>query len=128
MKVALSAAFAAIAFGTVAFAETAPAPAAPAAIPPSRCGAIPPEPTLPDGAAARNAREMQTGDAAYQAWARQAQEALTCRRAEADELLPAARQHEARVSEYNAGVQRLNSVGQAWTAEAAEYNARNSRR
>lgn len=125
MKVAFCAALAALTFGAAAFAQT---PAAQPAIPPSRCAGLPPEPTLPDGATARNSRDMQQGDAAYRAWGQQMQEVLQCRRTEADELLAAARQHEARVSEYNAGVQRLNAVGAAWTAEAAEYNARNSRR
>ncbi len=110
---------------SAAAAQTAPAaPAAPAPVPPSRCAAFPAEPELPDGATARNARAMQEGDATYQAWGQAMQTALECRRVEAEELLIAARQHEARVREYNEAVSRLNSVSAAWQAEAAEYNAR----
>lgn len=130
MKV-LAAALAALAFAAVASAQTPPAetPAAPLPpVPASRCPAFPPPPALPDGATARNSREMQAGDQAYQAWGVTTQEILDCRRVEAEELLIHARTHEQRVQEYNAAVSQLNSVGQAWQAEAAEYNARTTRR
>lgn len=129
MKKLLTAAIAALAFAGVAAAQTPPAPAAPAPqIPASRCPVFPAPPELPDGAAARNSREMQAGDAAYQEWARATQTVLECRRVEADELRIQAMTHEARVTEYNEAASRLNSVGQAWVAEAAEYNARRSQR
>lgn len=129
MKIAFAAALAALTLTTAgaAFAQapTAPAATAPApAVPASRCPGFPAEPTLPDGATARNSRTMQEGDAAYQTWGQAMQTVLECRRAEAEELRIQALTHEARVTEYNAGASRLNAVGQAWIAEAAEYNAR----
>ncbi len=132
MKIAFAAALAALTLTTAgaAFAQaptTAPAAAAPA-VPASRCAAFPAEPTLPDGATARNSRTMQEGDAAYQAWGLAMQTVLECRRVEAEELRIQALTHEARVNEYNAAASRLNAVGQAWVAEAAEYNARTQRR
>lgn len=128
MKKLLTAVVAALACATVASAQTPP-PAAPAVqIPASRCPAFPASPTLPDGAAARNSREMQAGDALYQEWARATQAVLECRRVEADELRIQAMTHEARVTEYNEAASRLNSVGQAWVAEATEYNARRNQR
>lgn len=132
MKIAFAAALAALTLTTAgaAFAQaptTAPAAAAPT-VPASRCAAFPAEPTLPDGATARNSRTMQEGDATYQAWGLAMQTVLECRRVEAEELRVQALTHEARVSEYNAAASRLNAVGQAWVAEAAEYNARTNRR
>lgn len=130
MKVVFAAALAAFAFSAAAFAQTPPPPpvnsaaASQTPVPPSRCPAFPAPPTLPDGATARNSRVMQEGDAAYQAYGIATQQVLECRRAEAEELLIYARQHEARVQEYNAAVSQLNAVGVAWQAEAAEYNAR----
>lgn len=126
MKV-FAAALAALMLVSTASAQTTPAtpPSAPQPpIPASRCPDFPPNPTLPDGATARNSREMQAGETAYQAWGQQMQSVLDCRRAEAEELLIQARTHEARVREFNDAVSRLNSVGQAWQAEAAEYNGR----
>ncbi len=124
---------AALALATVAMAQTpsADAGAPAAAVPGSRCPSFPPEPTLPDGATARNAAAMQAGDAAYQEWGRTVQSILECRRVEATELQAQAQavtaQAQTRVTEYNEAVQRLTAVGQAWQAEAAEYNARGGR-
>jgi hypothetical protein len=106
---------------------------APAAqLPASRCPAFPPEPTLPDGATARNRAEMNRGNEAYQAWGQQMQAVLACRRTEAEELRVAAQaalaHAEARVGEFNSAVARLTAVGTAWQAEAAEFNARGGRR
>jgi hypothetical protein len=95
-----------------------------APVPGSRCPSSPAAPTLPDGATARNSREIREADAAYQAWGIAAKAALDCRAAEVAELLPAARQHQARVAEYNAQAQGVMAVSNAWTAEVAEYNAR----
>lgn len=127
MKV-LAVAFAALVSATAASAQTT-APAAPTPpIPPSRCPGFPSPPTLPDGATARNSREMMAADAAFQEWARAVQTVLECRRVEADELRIQALTHEARVTEYNEAATRLNSLSQAWSEEAAEYNARRSQR
>lgn len=127
MKIAFAAALAALTLTTAgaAFAQapTTPPVAAPT-IPGSRCPGFPPEPTLPDGATARNSRTMQEGDATYQTWGQAMQTVLECRRVEAEELRVAALTHETRVQEYNAAASRLNAIGQAWIAEAAEYNAR----
>jgi len=128
MKIAFAAALAALTLtaGAAAAQTATPAPATAAApaVQPSRCAAFPAEPTLPDGATARNSRAMQEGDNAYQTWGRAMEAVLECRRGEAEELRVAAMTHEARVQEYNAAASRLNAVGQAWIAEAAEYNAR----
>jgi hypothetical protein len=112
---------------------TAPAqtPATPPP-PPSRCPDFPAEPTLPDGATARNMSEMNRGNEAYQAWGTQMQRVLECRRTEAQELratAQAAMAHaEARVQEFNNAVERLTTVGAAWQAEANEFNNRRGRR
>ncbi|MGE3143834.1 MAG: hypothetical protein AB7L65_10985 [Hyphomonadaceae bacterium] len=137
MKVLVGAAIAAFLMSSPVMAQTpaagdanATTPAAPAAapvIPPSRCPPLPAEPTLPEGASA-NAQRMQSGDRAYQSWGHTMQSVLECRRVEAEELLVYARQHEARVSEYNAAVSHLNSVGANWQAQVTAYNERNGRR
>lgn len=144
MKASLGAWVAALALGASALTLDAAAqatgeqpaatsqPSAPAqSAPPSRCPGFPADPSLPDGATARNARVMQDGDRVYQEWGRSMQSVLECRRTEAQEAQAAAVLANAtaqqRVTEYNAAVERLNVVGQAWQAEAAEYNGRNRR-
>ena len=130
MKVVIGAIGAALVLATAALAQTPETGAAPP--PASRCPALPAEPTLPDGATARNATVMQDGDRAYREWGTATQTILECRRVEAQELQTQAQaltaQAQARVTEYNDAVQRLNAVGQAWQAEAAEYNNRGQRR
>jgi hypothetical protein len=109
-----------------------PAPATTAAPPPSRCPDFPPDPNLPDGATTRSRQEMNRGNDAYQAWGQQMQSVLECRRTEAQELRAAAQaavaHAETRVNEFNSAVARLTAVGNAWQAEAAEFNARGGSR
>lgn len=130
MKVVIGAIGAALVLATAALAQTPETVTAPA--PASRCPALPAEPALPDGATARNATVMQDGDRTYREWGTATQTILECRRVEAQELQTQAQaltaQAQARVTEYNDAVQRLNAVGQAWQAEAAEYNNRGQRR
>ncbi len=102
-----------------AFAQAStPAPAASAAT--SRCGDLPADPTLPDGASA-NSQAIQAGDAAYQAWAEAVRTVVTCRRAEYEELLTIAT---ARRDQHNQMAAKLNSLTAAWVVERDEYCAR----
>lgn len=121
MKVVLGAAAAVMLFATAALAQTETAqPAAPAVAAQSRCPAIQPAPTLPDGAAA-TMDEIAAGDNAYQEWAPTLQATLQCRRAEQAEAAAVA---DALLQQHNAGVAALNTTTQAWTAERAEFCAR----
>lgn len=119
MKVLIAAAAAAVLIALPASAQTATAPAAPA--PPSQCGALPAPPSLPDGAAA-NRQAMDAGNTAYNAWLANYRTNLDCLRAEAQAALAIS---QARAAAYNAGADTLNTTNQSWSAEVAEFTARN---
>jgi hypothetical protein len=124
MKLLLGAAVAAVLLATPVFAQTTP-PAPPAApVAPSPCGALPPAPSLPDGATS-NREEMEAGNTAYRAWYEQYTANIACRAAEATGLRA---QYEARFTEHNAAVEALNAANTSWVAEAEEFNARTDRR
>jgi hypothetical protein len=123
MKTLLGAALAAVLLATPALAQTeTTAPAAP--VPASSCGALPAQPTMPDGAVA-NREEMEAANTAFVAWFEQYRANLTCRSTEATALRA---QFEARFAEHNTGVEALEAANTSWTAEAAEFNARTDRR
>lgn len=82
-------------------------------------GVLPPDPTLPDGNTAA-APAMQTGDAAYQAWATAAQAVLNCRRNEAQESMARA---ESLRTQFNALVEHFNATGNSWKASGDAYRA-----
>lgn len=129
MKVLIGAAAAALLMTVSAAAQTTtPAPTtptvtAPVEVPPSRCPALTPAPTLPDGATATTA-DMEAGNVTYQTWATAYQSGVACRRTEVEELRA---QEAARRTEYNAGAEVLNTTTTNWVAEAAEFNARPAR-
>lgn len=116
MKVLLGAAAAVLLMAVPAAAQTTPAA--------STCAALQPAPTLPDGAVA-DREAMEAANTAFMAWAEAYRTVLTCRRTEAEGIHA---QWQARVSEYNAGAEQLNSTNSSWEAEVAEYNERNPRR
>lgn len=115
MKLLIGAAAAALLFAGTATAHTATPP-----LPPSRCGAPPTAPTLPDGATASSA-QVEAGNTAYNTWAPLMQANVQCRRAEAEEMRA---QADARTTEYNGLASQLTTTVSSWQAEVAEYNAR----
>jgi len=118
MKFASCAAAAVLMFASQALAETATAPAKP--VPPSRCGEVPASPPVPDGATV-DRKAMAAANQAYTVWATAAKAVLDCRRAEVEEV----RAREAALTaEYNAGVDQLNGVANAFVAEAEKFNKR----
>lgn len=115
MKFAGFAALAVSLFAWPAVAETPPAP-----VPPSRCGEMPAAPTVPDGATA-DRKTMAAAADGYKAWGTAATTVLDCRKKEIEEL----RAREAALTaEYNKGVDQLNTVANAMTAEAEKFNKR----
>ncbi|MES1156208.1 MAG: hypothetical protein ABUL73_00390 [Alphaproteobacteria bacterium] len=126
MKVLIGAAAAVFLFGAVASAQTTTTTsttttaAASVSVPPSRCPAMPTEPTIPDGATASSAT-MATANEAYRAWALAVQEIAHCHHAEYDEAVALL---QARRDEHNAVAERLNQVTQSWTAASTAYCAR----
>jgi hypothetical protein len=116
-KILFGAALAASLLAAPALAQTA-APAA--ANPPSRCGAPPAAPEIPDGATSNRAT-MDAANAAYQAFGAAMQQNLACRRAEVEELEA---RKDALTAEHNAAVAELQRATDAITAEATEFNAR----
>lgn len=116
MKLLLGAAFAALFIATPAMAQTPPASG-------SACAAIAPAPELPDGATATH-EQMETANAAFQAWFPANRTALECRRAEVE---AARARYEALRTEFNAGAETLNTVNTSWQADVAEFNERNPR-
>jgi hypothetical protein len=88
--------------------------------PPSRCSEAPPAPSVPDGATVNNAA-WNAAVTAYEAWRVATQAALDCRANEAREAQATVR---ARVEEYNTMNAAARAVGEAMTAEQAEFNAR----
>jgi hypothetical protein len=105
---------------TPALAQTEPAALAAPAAATSRCGDLPPSPTIPDGATA-NRRTMTAAGEAFNAWGPQAQAIQTCRRAEAEE---ARQRADALAAQFNANNSELRRVSDAMVAEMAEFNAR----
>jgi hypothetical protein len=119
MRVLFGAAAMAMLISSSAMAQTeGAAPAAP--VPPSECAALPTAPTLPDGAQGTR-EQMDAGNTAYNAWGEAYRAALACRRTEAEALQARWR---ARVAEYNAAAESLNTQSGAWEAEVQEFNAR----
>jgi hypothetical protein len=116
-KVALALLAAALTVAPAA-AQTQGAP--PAAAAASRCGVVPPAPTIPDGATANRAA-MNAARTAYNEWGAQAQTVLACRRAEVEELRA---RTDALVNEYNAANSQARVVSEQMVAEVAEFDAR----
>jgi hypothetical protein len=114
-KVALALLAAALTVAPAA-AQTQGAPPAAA----SRCGVVPPAPTIPDGATANRAA-MNAARTAYNEWGAQAQTVLACRRAEVEELRA---RTDALVNEYNAANSQARAVSEQMVAEVAEFDAR----
>lgn len=127
MRLIVGAAIAALVLAGSAAAQTTetPAPAAPAG-PPAQtaCAAIPPAPTLPDGATA-TAAQITAGNEAFNQWMAAVNPTLTCRRDEAQAVL--ARGNSLR-EQFNASAQSITAVREGWVADVAEYQARNPRR
>ncbi|MGE0830137.1 MAG: hypothetical protein AB7O04_12410 [Hyphomonadaceae bacterium] len=128
MKFVLGAAIAAMALAGAAMAQTTTTPTVPA----SRCPAFPAEPQLPDGATTRSATVMNRGAEAYEQWGREMLPVLQCRQQEARDLRAAYEaahtNAEARITEFNAAVERQRAVCRAWMEEVGEFNDRNGGR
>lgn len=124
MKILIGAAAVLLMCGSVATAQTPPAPTAPearSATPiASQCPALPPEPTIPDGAVADNAA-MEAANVVYMNWGTSMQAAIACRRGEYETYLESAR---VRREEHNAAAARLSAVTEAWQGETLEFCAR----
>jgi hypothetical protein len=122
----IAAGSAALAFAGVALAQSGASQAAPAvAAPPQvvQCGAMPAEPTLPNGADPATTRaQIEAGKATYEAYAAAAKAVLDCQR---DQILARQAANRARSDAANAEVQRANDfVNVQWAASVAAYNTR----
>ena len=113
MRLALCAAAVAVACAAWAAAEGEPNP-------PSRCGAFPPSPAMPDGSKA-DRKAMMAANEAVANWSKAAQPVLDCRRVEIDELRA---REQALTKEYNAGIAQSDALVKAYEGEAAKFNAR----
>jgi hypothetical protein len=84
--------------------------------------AIPPRPNLPDGAnTSVRLRDMQAGDAAFQAYQAQVNAAISCQRMAVQTENEALN---AELDAFNARTQAFNAVGQRWRASVETFNAR----
>lgn len=88
--------------------------------PPSRCGAFPATPSIPDGAKA-DRKAMMAANEAVTTWGKSAQPVLDCRRAEVQELRA---RLDALTKEYNDGIAQSEALVKTYEAEAAKFNAR----
>lgn len=112
MKVLLGAAVAALLMASPAMAQTDAAPA---------CAAVAPAPgDQPDGATATR-EQIEAYTQRFNAWAEATNQALTCKRARAEEARARA---DALTSEFNTENTALRTAIEAWTAEVTEFNAR----
>lgn len=136
MRMALAAAAAILTLAGAAYAQESSGTLAPtaeqiAAAPPSTCDGFPSAPALPDGRRARG-EQIQTANAAIQAWDAQFRQVFSCRIAEdrqlEQQLLAIQAQRLARRNEFNAGRAAFIETCQAWFTEVNEFNERNGQR
>lgn len=141
MKQVLGIVAAAVTLSAVAVAQTPsvtpgappsppPAAAVPApVIPPSTCGEIPPEPTLPAPGSVANTRAANDITLkTVNPWIEAARPVLACRQNEANNLARELREKqaiwEARRAEFSAAQGKVTDVGNRWQAEVASAAAK----